>query len=187
MKTLILIFTVILATSVSKAQSFEQYICTALDGDIPDLVGGSIGNSKDQATAAFLNAVENYHVTKASCKAAPKIGTMSDLAAKKWGFQGLKSNEFYLMFNDNQILQIQECGTDKQITKFNAEVIGEGSLKLSLTGTEGSCNPVISPVFQTGSIVTFEVMIYDDQPATLTAREKRPEEISRSALYQEMK
>lgn len=179
--------TVLLVCASALAQTPKIYSCQALDGNQSGLGGISNGNDKVEAEIKFLELVKQYGVTKVSCSTLPKQGELSDLGGKKWVFQGLNSNETYLVFQGNQLLYIQECGKGRLVQKFNTEVVGNKSLKLTEAGSEGSCNPYYVAGFETGSIISVQIMISEDQASTLLIKDQRHgETTSTTSFYREM-
>jgi hypothetical protein len=175
-----------LSAAVSFAQTdLKNYSCKAQSGQYSGysafVQGTDAADAKTKAQAALKT-------DDVSCSVLPRKGGMSDLGGKKWAFQGLVSTNTYLEYNAGQVLHIQECGTGKMIQKFNAETVSENSLKLSEAGSEGSCNPFYVPGFKPGSVVSVNVMIYENQPAVLMLSDKRPgEDIVYTSLYKEVK
>jgi hypothetical protein len=177
----------IVVSSMASAQNVKMFACKALDGNTPGWVGIGSGSTKEEAEKTFLDFVkEKFEVSTVSCSNMPREGTLADLSGKRWGFIGLKSNETYLIFQGNQVLYIQDCGTSKMIHKFNAEVVGPKSLKLSQAGVEGSCNPHYVPGFKDGSVISIQMWIQEDKPISFLLDDKRPgEETSYTSLYKE--
>lgn len=175
--------------SMASAQTMKMFSCRALDGNQPGLFGMVQDVDKTVAETKFIEALKQAHiddVTKVECSTAPTQGTLADLTGKKWGFIGLKSYENYLVFKDNQVLFVQECGAEKEIQKFNAEVVGDRKLKLSMAGTEGSCNPHYIAGFKDGSIITLQIVIYENKPADLLINDQRPGETTGvTSLYRQ--
>ena len=124
----------------------------------------------------------------ASISASAESGGLSDLGGKKWGFQGTPSNAPYLVFKQKQLLFVQECGSGKMIQKFDADVIGTNTIKLSDAGTEGQCNPHYAAGFKPGSIVSVKVRLFGDRPAEVILEDQRPnEQMPYMSMYKEMK
>lgn len=174
-------------SSMASAQTVKMFVCKALDGNTPNLGGAAGGSTKEEAEKSFLEFVKDkYQVTKVSCSTMPREGTLAELGGKKWGFIGLRSNETYLIFQGSQVLHVQDCGSGKMIHKFNAEVVGQKSLKLTEAGVEGSCNPYSVPGFKDGSVISIQMWIQEDEPMAFLLNDKRPgEETSHSSFYKE--
>lgn len=183
----LIILVLSLVGSLASAQTAKMFVCKALDGNTSNLGGMAGGSTKEEAEKSFLDFVKDkYGVSKVSCSIMPREGTLADLSGKRWGFIGLRSNETYLVFQGNQVLHIQDCGSNKLVHKFNAEVVGKNSLKLSEAGVEGSCNPYYVPGFKDGSIITIQMWIQEDQPISFLLDDKRPgEEVHSTSLYKE--
>lgn len=183
MKKSILITTILFTGLTASA---ENYICHAVGG--PRNGRPALVFAPDIATATSV-AKQTMEIENASCLARPPlmVGKMEDLGGKKWGFFGLIMNQFYLSFEEQQVLIIQECGSGRLIYKFNADVISENSLKLTQAGTEGYCNPRVTPIFKDGDVITFQITKSGAEPYSLSIFRKNPSEgmVSMSS-YQEV-
>lgn len=171
---------------VSKQTWAENYDCQILDG--PSAGYGTVTIAPDMPTA-IENIKKAQGTTQVSCEilVPHEFGTAADLPGKKWGFQGIVSNQTYLVFENNQLLHVQECGNQKKIYRFSMVAVDGKSFKLSPIGTEGECNPSFIPLVKRDCIVTFDIGHQVGKPYAMLIHAKNPEEgLASTSFYLEM-
>ncbi|MBL7542711.1 MAG: hypothetical protein JNL11_02795 [Bdellovibrionaceae bacterium] len=182
MKSIFLILTLlVLSQSVSAIAYFKCFPNEGKYKGSSVITMGPDDMVSQDAANLILAKPELYEAKTLRCERwfPPTPGSAEDLAGKKWKFIGGGLDSWYLVFQNQHLLHIQECGQVKMIHKFKVEQVGTQSFKLTEDGIEGQCSTWSVPGFKTGSIISttvtnnhtegWHLLISDSQPGESTS------------------
>lgn len=183
MKNIFLILTLILATPKLRA---EWFTCLLPDGPHKGMTTFADATNAQDA----MEIVRALYKTESDfeCRETPKQMPISALYGKKWLFVGKNFSEAHLVFENQVLKHVQNCGKYEMTHYYKTEIVSENSFKLTEDRMESPCSVFSVPGFETGSVISVRISKASTEPHMLVIHDARPgNPIRSSSLYRETK